>query len=186
MLDITISVLALILLAPLLLYVALRVRLSSPGPILHIQERVGRHRQKFMMHKFRSMYLDAELHGPQLSVKNDSRITPWGRVMRKWRLDELPQFWNVLKGDMTIVGPRPEREFYARELERIHPEYGILLEVKPGLTSMGMVKFGYAGNVEEMIKRIRYDLIYIRNRSLSLDFRIMWQTITIIAKGKGR
>lgn len=184
--DILFAFTGIIILLPVILLTGILVKLSSKGKVFFLQERVGLHQIPFMIWKFRSMYISAEESGPQLSSGDDNRVTGWGKIMRRWRLDELPQLWNVLRGDMSIVGPRPERKYFIDKIKQTHPEYLNLLKVKPGLTSMGMVKFGYAENIEEMIERMHYDLIYIKQKSLLLDFKIMLQSLTVIAGGKGK
>ncbi|MCR9153756.1 MAG: sugar transferase [Bacteroidetes bacterium] len=184
--DIISSLLVFTLLSPLLLIVTLITRFSDKGPVFFKQKRVGIQGKEFYMYKFRSMVVDAEKDGPQLSSELDERITPWGRIMRKYRLDELPQFYNVLVGDMSIVGPRPERRYFMELISKHAPHYRYLQKVRPGITSWGMVKFGYASNVEEMVERLKYDVIYIENMSLLNDIKILIYTVIIVLQGRGK
>jgi exopolysaccharide biosynthesis polyprenyl glycosylphosphotransferase len=184
--DISVSALALMVLSPLFLVLAILVRLSSPGPIFFRQDRIGKFGRVFRIIKFRSMYCDAEKDGPQLSSSTDPRITPIGRWMRRTRMDETPQFWNVLKGDMSLVGPRPERQHFIDAIMEVAPHYRHLHKVRPGITSWGQVKFGYAENVEQMVRRLKYDILYIENMSLAVDLKILAYTVLIILRGDGK
>jgi lipopolysaccharide/colanic/teichoic acid biosynthesis glycosyltransferase len=171
---------------PVFVVLFLITKLSSKGPAFYKQERIGLNEKPFHIYKFRSMWIDAEKLGPQLSSDHDPRITPWGRIMRKSRLDELPQFWNVLKGDMSIVGPRPERQYFIERILEHTPNYRKLLRVKPGITSIGQVHYGYAENVDQMRERMRYDLVYLQNVSLNSDLNIILKTLRVVVQGKGK
>lgn len=183
--DYTFGTIAFIILLPLILALAIIIKLSSKGPILYKQERIGQFGKPFTLLKFRSMYSDAEVQGPALSSKNDPRVTPVGRFMRKTRLDELPNFINVIKGDMSLVGPRPERQFYIDQILKIAPHYIHLQKVKPGITSWGQVKYGYAESVDQMVERLKYDLLYLENMSLIVDFKIIIYTLITVIRGRG-
>jgi exopolysaccharide biosynthesis polyprenyl glycosylphosphotransferase len=183
--DIVISMLALIIFSPLCIFLIVGIKLTSKGPVFYSHERIGRYGKPFTIYKFRSMHVGAEKNGPELSSRNDDRITRFGRFMRKHRLDEIPNFYNVLKGEMSLVGPRPERKYFKDRIIEKAPHYIHLLKVRPGITSWGQVKFGYAENVEQMIKRLKYDLIYIDNMSLYVDIKIIIYTLITIIRGRG-
>ena len=184
--DLTMSLIAVVMLIPFYLFSAIAVKASSPGPIFFLQDRIGKDGRVFKIIKFRTMFVDSESNGPQLSSENDPRITKIGSFMRKTRLDEFPQFINVLLGQMSIVGPRPERKFYIDQIAEIEPQYNQLTKVRPGITSWGQVKYGYAENVDQMLQRMKYDLLYLKNRSISLDVKIMLHTLLIVIKAEGK
>lgn len=184
--DIFVSVFALIFLSPVFITVALLVKFTSKGPVFFKQERIGHFKRPFLIYKFRSMFIDAEKDGPQLSSSQDNRITRVGKFLRKTRLDEFPQFFNVLKGDMSMVGPRPERQFFIDQIVKEAPHYTHLHKVKPGITSWGQVKYGYAENVKQMIQRLKFDVLYIENMSFAMDLKILFYTILTVLKGSGK
>ena len=184
--DIMVSLLVLLFFSPLYIFTALGVKLTSRGPLFYSHERIGLHGKPFKIYKFRSMHANAEEGGPQLARSNDTRITKFGRWMRRIRLDEIPQFYNVLIGDMSIVGPRPERQFFIDQIIPLAPHYRHLHKVRPGITSWGQVKFGYAENVDQMVERLKYDIIYIENMSLLLDLKIMFYTFLTVIQHQGK
>ncbi len=184
--DISFSIVTMICGAPVFAILYVITKCTSSGPVFYKQERIGINGKPFYIYKFRSMKMDAEKSGPQLSRTDDPRSTKWGRVMRKTRLDELPQFWNVLKGDMSVVGPRPERQYYIEKIIEKTPSYKKLLRIKPGITSIGQVKYGYAENVDEMCDRMQHDLLYLNNININQDLNIIMKTVKVMVKGKGK
>ncbi|MDR1601005.1 MAG: sugar transferase [Tannerella sp.] len=184
-LDKLVSALVLTLFSPLYACIAIGVKRSSKGPVFFRQERIGFMGRPFTIYKFRTMYADAASQGPLLTEKDDPRVTPFGRFLRKYRLDEIPQFWNILKGDMSLVGPRPEQRYYVDRIVRIAPYYYLLHNVRPGITSWGMVKYGYADTIDKMIERLHFDMMYYKQMSLTLDITILIYTVKIVFTGKG-
>lgn len=183
--DILVSALALILLIPFFGIIALAIKLDSRGPVFYTQERIGYQKRPFNIIKFRTMHSNAEENGPALSTADDPRVTKVGRFLRRYRIDELPQFVNVVKGEMSLVGPRPERAYYIDQIIKTAPHFSLIHQVRPGITSLGMVKYGYASNVNQMIRRLRYDLLYLENASLSIDTKILFYTIRTVLTGRG-
>lgn len=183
--DILVSIMALLMLWPVFLIIALLICIDSPGPVFFLQERVGKDWKPFQIIKFRTMVLDAEAQGPQFSNVLDKRVTRIGKILRRYRLDELPQFVNILIGDMSLIGPRPERSYFIQQLATLTTDFPKLLKVKPGLTSWGQVKYGYASNLEQIIERMQYDLYYIEHYSLLFDLKVLLHTIRIVLSGKG-
>lgn len=182
--DIIFSMLALLLLWPVFILIALLTWIDTGTPIFFLQERIGRNGRPFMIIKFRSMNVDAEKHGPQLSGSMDKRPTRVGRFIRRYRLDELPQFINILKGDMSLVGPRPERRYFIEQIAQKTPDFQTLLQMRPGLTSWGQVRFGYASTVDEIVERLQYDLYYVHHFSILFDLKIILHTIRIVFSAK--
>lgn len=183
--DYTISISCLILLIPFVLILAGAIKISGKGPVIYSQNRIGRHGKSFRIYKFRTMYSGSEQGIPLISDKRDIRITPLGRFMRKHKFDEIPNLVNVLKGEMSLVGPRPEQQYFINEIILRAPQYKLLQDIKPGITSWGQVKFGYASDVDAMVKRLEYDLFYLQNLSLWFDLKIALRTVGIIIKGQG-
>lgn len=184
--DVVVSAIALILLSVPMAVIAILVKRDSPGKIIFSQERIGYRQRPFQIYKFRTMRPDAEADGPRLSNENDPRITRIGQFLRKYRLDELPQFWNVLRGDMSLVGPRPERRYFITQIMEQAPCYSLVHQVRPGITSWGMVKYGYASEISQMVKRLRYDLVYLANMSVTVDLKILIYTVKTVLKGRGK
>lgn len=183
--DFVLSVIGLVLLFPLMLVVAGIIRLDSPGPVFYRQMRVGLRGQPYMIWKFRSMARDAEKSGARWAVEGDPRISRVGRFLRKWRLDELPQLFNVLKGEMSLVGPRPERPVFVQDLRNSIPYYDLRHTVRPGLTGWAQTQFRYGSSAEDSHTKLQYDLYYLKNLSLGLDLRILVETIKVVIFGQG-
>ena len=183
--DYSITLLCLILLTPVIIIVSISIKLTGKGPVIYTQKRIGRYGKPFAIYKFRSMHFGNEEEITLISDREDKRITSLGRFMRKHKIDEIPNFINVLKGEMSLIGPRPEQRFYIDQIIQREPRYIQLHQIKPGITSWGQVKYGYASNVDEMIKRMEYDLYYLENRSFLFDLNIAFHTLIIIFKGRG-
>ena len=184
--DVVLSLIVMVVLSPLYILLYVLVFATSKGKAIYRQERIGLHGIPFQILKFRTMYEDAEQKKPMLSTDNDPRITRVGAFLRKYRLDELPQMWNVLRGDMSLIGPRPERAYFIRQIEQIAPYYCLLYKIRPGLTSWGPIKVGYTDTIDKMVERLNYDITYMENMSLRLDIKILFFTIGVIIDGKGK
>lgn len=183
--DLLMAAVSILLLSPLFLLCYIAVRCEDGGPALFRQERIGRHGIPFTMYKFRSMRMDAEVSGPQLYTHGgDKRLTKIGRFLRAHHLDELPQLWNILKGDMTFVGPRPEREFYIKQIMQHDSRYPLLYDLRPGVTSHATLYNGYTDTMEKMLRRLEMDLDYLEHQSLLLDTKILYATFVKMALGK--
>jgi sugar transferase (PEP-CTERM system associated) len=184
--DLMLSVVLLILLLPVIITTAILIKIDSKGPVIFSQERLGENKKTYLIYKFRSMFLDAEKQsGPTWAKDNDHRITRVGKYIRQWRVDEIPQLWNVLKGDMSFVGPRPEREFFVKKLEDIIPYFTERFSIKPGITGWAQVSYGYGASVKDAIEKLNYDLFYIKNMSIFMDLMIIMRTVKIVLFGKG-
>lgn len=184
--DVVASMLLIVILSPLFAFIIIRILSDANGSVFYKQERRGMHGEHFMIVKFRSMYEGAEKNGPMVTMENDVRVTPFGKIMRRYRMDELPQLWNIIKGDMSIVGPRPERDYFISQIEKVAPRYKELYRVRPGLLSWGPIKVGYSDSIEKMVCRLDYDLEYLNNMSIQTDIKIMVLSVNIILLGKGR
>jgi len=184
LIDFTISIILIALFSPIILIVAIVIKISSDGPVIYYQKRIGKNGNPFYIYKFRSMYINSDKEASLLAVKEDKRITKVGRLIRRHRIDEIPNFINVLKGEMSLVGPRPEQQYFIDQAIARVPDYKLLLEVKPGIISWGNIKYGYASNIDEIIERHIYDLYYLKKKSLWFDFKILLFTIPVLLLGK--